>query len=421
MTEPLPDSTIVHALRPGASASGAVRWTVTTTYVIQAMTVATGVVLARAFAPGPRGILAGALLWPTLLLAILAVGVGDALSFHVAKEERHTAAWVSTALVCVAVAATGVLVGLAIVVLVVPREVAALLRIFAWYVPLAYVTLVVQGTLLGLGRIRRYCAVRILSQALITAGLVTLFALDRLSLRSAAWVFVGAEVVTSLSALRLLGVVPRLRLAERGRARRLLSFGLRAHVASSTALLNERGDQAVIALFLAPAALGRYVIAVSVASPVALVGVALAPIALARFARGSQENLVPRLRRIVVTTAIVSSVVALVVIALARPAISVVYGHRYGAAWNIAVLLAVAGVPLACAKAFTGAAKGLGMPGIAGVGELGALVVTIAILFALVPFIGVVGAAWASLGGYLTSVLVQSTLLRRRLKEGGSP
>src|SRR5207237_9105231 len=81
--------------------------------------------------------------------------------------------------------------------------------------------------------------------------------------------------VSMLASNHWLGVRPQRDVVES-----ILTFGLKSYVGSLSHLANERADQALISLILAPVYLGLYAIAATLTAPVVLIGTSLAIIAL---------------------------------------------------------------------------------------------------------------------------------------------
>jgi O-antigen/teichoic acid export membrane protein len=83
--------------------------------------------------------------------------------------------------------------------------------------------------------------------------------------------------------------------------------------------------------------------------------------------------------------------------------ITLFFGHSYAAGANITRILLVGAIALSTNRALESVLRGVGRPLDAGIAEFVALGATVVALAALLPTLGLVGAAWASLVAYLVS------------------
>jgi O-antigen/teichoic acid export membrane protein len=98
-----------------------------------------------------------------------------------------------------------------------------------------------------------------------------------------------------------------------------------------------------------------------------------------------------------------SAAASIPVIALAPQLITLFFGHAYAAGANVARVLLVAAIALSTNRALESVLRGVGRPLDAGIAEFVALGATAVALAALLPTLGLVGAAWASLLAYAVS------------------
>jgi O-antigen/teichoic acid export membrane protein len=124
-------------------------------------------------------------------------------------------------------------------------------------------------------------------------------------------------------------------------------------------------------------------------------------------------------RRSILLTFVMTTGASLVVAALMHPLIRIVFGRAFLGAVPAARILALAAVMQAETRVFHGVLKGLGHPTDAAVSEAGALVITGAGLAALVPTVGIVGAAVTSLAAYTVSTVIAARYASLRL--GATP
>ena len=381
-----------------------------TTAGVQAVNVFTGILLARLLGPEARGELAAVLLWPGLLAAVGTLGMAEATTYYAARSEAKVGVLAASSFV-IALAQSLVLVavGLAVIPLVLAQYDAEITRLayvyLLGYVPVFLLTVYAMNILQGLLRFASFYALRllvVLATAVILGGLALA---GELGVEGAVLAYLGAYVLTGIVALVLLFRVERIPFAfDRALARGLLGFGLRSHTSSVSSLLNERLDQLVISVFLAPAQLGLYVIAITLSSLTNLVGTTVATVvlpAVARLAPGPERN--RAVQRFVRITLGVSVAVTLPLLLLAPTVITTVFGAAYAGAGGVARILLVAAVVLVTGRVLGTVLKAVGRPLDAGAAELAALATTLAGLLVLLPALVLIGAGIASLLAYSVS------------------
>jgi O-antigen/teichoic acid export membrane protein len=380
----------------------------TASIAIQAMNVMTGIALARILGPHGRGELAAVLLWPTLIAAIGSLGVIEATTFHAARATTAPGTLLGSALALALVqSVVCVAVGAAILPLVLAHYDPAALRagyIFMAFIPVNLVTLSLMAVLNGLQRFAQFHALRLLVAGGTGCAILTLRLIDILTVENAVLVYVGATLLTGLvAAAMLVRFLPSLRFSPT-LSRQLLTFGLQSHTGSVTWMMNERLDQLVISVFLAPVQLGLYVTAVTMTSLTALVGSSVATAAfpvVAQMDAGDRRR--DAVRGFVRLALAVSIAVALPVALLAPTLIGFFFKSAYLDATGVCRLLMVAAVILSTNRVLGACLKALGRPLDVGLAEFMALGVTVGGLALLLPVLGIMGAAIVSLLAYTVS------------------
>jgi O-antigen/teichoic acid export membrane protein len=375
---------------------------------IQALNIVTGVLLARTLGPGGRGELAAAMLWPGLFAVVGSLGVGEATTYYAARATSTPGSLVGSVLVLGGVQSAVLGAGAAVVIDYVLAghgpDAHAAARAYLAYVPLFFAFAYLMSVLGGLRRYAAYHALRVVAIALSALGLVALAATGALTVRNAVLAYLAANMVT------VLGVVVALRpwrmtlCVERGLIRNLLAFGTRSHGGSVAALLNERLDQLLMSVFLPPASLGLYVVAVTLTSVTGLVGASTTAVALPAVASASSEvERATEARRMVGVTLLASTAVTVPVIVVVPLLIEFFFGHAYAAAAGPGRVLLVAAVAFSTGRVLGAVLRALGHPLEAGLAELLALVATLLGMAVLLPTLGLMGAALTSLVAYVLS------------------
>lgn len=379
--------------------------------LIQPINILTGVLLARVLGPQARGELAAVLLWPSILIAVGSLGALDAAAYYGARGKTDRRTLVGTTLV-IGLAQSVLLagVGAAIVTFALDDYSDSTTRtayLMLAYIPLNLIALYLMWLLNGFQRFAWFQILRLTTIGAAAVALVGLALSDELTVLAAALGYLLANVVTLIGAAVLVqaesGISVRFNLPL---ARGLLGFGVRSHVSNVSSALNERLDQLLISVFLRPAQLGFYVIAVTLSSATILVGMSVYLVALpavASLESGSAQATAAR--RLVALTFVLSTVVSVPIVLFAPALIELFFGGAFLPAADVARVLVVAAIAFSTNRALGAVLKAIGRPLDPGVAEIIALGATVGGLAALLPAFGLMGAAVASLISYAVSTI----------------
>lgn len=391
---------------------------------IQGTNALTGVLLARALGPTGRGELTAVLLWPLALSVIGSFGVSDAATFFAARQRAAIGTLVGTLLV---VAAVESVLLVSVGALIVPRALASHghsvindARLFLAVIPLSLATLSLMGVLNGIQCFRAFHALRLLVIVATAGSLLIVHAVGQLTVGSAVLGYLAANFVTLVAACAAMRHSAKGRLRMDSRLMRdLLTYGIKSHSSNVPSLLNERLDQLVISIFLAPARLGLYAVAVTMTSLTNLIGASVSYVALPKVARlAPNENRAAVAQRYVLFTFIVSAAFSIPLAVFAQPLISFMFGDSFVDATNVCRILLLAAIVLSTTRAVGAILKAVNRPLDAGIAETLALGVTIVALAALLPLFSITGAGIASLVAYLVSCVFSLRQAARALEIG---
>jgi O-antigen/teichoic acid export membrane protein len=197
----------------------------------------------------------------------------------------------------------------------------------------------------------------------------------------------------------------------------LLRYGAPTVLSILPQTLNLRVDQLLMAAFLAPQALGYYVVAVTwsnAASPIfSALGPVLFPHLSAMSDRKQQGQLINRLLPRTALCIIALTCLLLVVTPLFLP---VLFGSLFQSAIPAALILVVANAFNSFNQVLGACLQGLGQPRLILVAETVGLAATFLALAVLLPLKGIIGAALASLIAYIIVSCVLFFLLRHVVK-----
>lgn len=343
-----------------------------------------------------------------MIAALVANGGVNIATIYVLRQEPGRAITLVPRLVALAVGSAGL--AMLLVVAASPFVLGGLVDAWAW--PLMAVSALLAAAmigfefagalLLGTGRTGWFTAVE------LARGGGALIAVTILLLgpwRSDAGFVVGLALGYAFAALLGLTRTRRDRLSlvpryDREVAGRALAFGVRGQVGNVFAFLGARLDLLLVPALLDLRAAGIYVIAVRSSDVIGQVATAAASFVFPRVAdrtAGAATLLTERATR---ATLIVVAASALALGLAAEPVLRIAFGAVYAEGTTALLILLVAALPLALGRILAADLKGRGRPGLVSWSSLLMVVATVVLDLALIPVLGIEGAALASLIAY---------------------
>jgi O-antigen/teichoic acid export membrane protein len=403
-----------------ASATRAVTSILSGSLIIQALSVISGIELARGLGLTGRGDLAAAILWPTVIGGIGVLGLEESMTYHIAsaRDRRDVGRLLGSALALCAVQSV---IFTAVTLIVVPialhRHTANTITsglIFTGFVSMNMFGLALNGTLNGLHRYTSYNAARVsIGIAIVTAQTILLIvAAFRVEVIVIAMMGCYALCLLFDCTLTYRARPGRLSV-DRAAMRSVFMYGAKSHTSNTSSFLNQRLDQLVISVFLTSRELGIYVVAVTFTLFTSMLGSSIMVAALPNIASlddPAEQGLLSR--RLVTFTLLAAIVASLPVIVFAPLLIHLFFGPDFVVGANITRVTAVASISFATTRSLEGVLRGIGRPLTAGTAEFVALGATVVGLATLLPALGLIGAAWASLAAYTISGLWMAWRIR---------
>lgn len=392
--------------------------TVATNLGLAVINALTGIALARLLGPEHRGQLAAVLLWGVTLGAIAAVGVPDAVVYFVARaRDQAGRTMASAAALNLLTSALFTLVAWFVVPLVLGRQdegTKELARLFVLVIPIYVLAGIPANALRGSAEFGAWNILRTLAPLLWLATILAVRFTDHFTVSFLTGGFLASQAVLLVVAVAIvLPKVTRPFRVEPHRWRPMLRFGLPGVLGTVPAIANLRLDQMLLAAFVSNDRLGLYVTAVAWAGVLSPVLAALGAVLFPRLA--SEPDRALRLqvlgRGVRMAVLVASALVAAVLVATPL-GIRVLFGAAYMDAIPAASVLVVAGGMLAVSGVLEETWRGLGRPAEVLCAEVGGFIVTGVLLAWLLPLLDIVGAALASLGGYLATLVILLVRLR---------
>jgi O-antigen/teichoic acid export membrane protein len=180
---------------------------------------------------------------------------------------------------------------------------------------------------------------------------------------------------------------------------------MRAQVGGVITLLNLRLDFILLQLLAGPAVLGVYAVASKFAELVKTPGMALTYVLYPRFARDGAARAAADARRLMWKATLLTTGVAVVLLAAAGIVIPLVYGSAFASAVVPAQIILLGLTLDGLGGVITGFLYGTGRPGLNSLAMGVGLAVTVVLDLILIPRYGAAGAAAASAVAYVSSTL----------------
>ena len=383
----------------------------------QAASIATGIVLARAYGPAGKGILsfAGILI---LFALVAASGLKSAMGFQIGTAKRPMREVFGSSLI--AVGGLG-LAGTAIMLVlwrIQPSQPAYLAAAIAF--PFALYLHTVSGLYLLCHRVERVNVKIMLTVggggSLITLVAVLLFHVP-LTVALALWVatFLAGAVVNTIGLTRMIGGGPLF--AGRELVREQLRLGGIAAGGSMLMLLAQRADVFVVNAKTTAVALGVYTLAVASGEMMWQISRSLSWSSSGHIATAPREEAIALTARVVRTVLALQIVVGVVAFTLGPWLIEAVYGQRFAGSGAVLRWL-LPGIVLYSADEtiayFLNVVEG--RPGFVAKAEAMNLALCFGISLAAVPAFGLAGAAVASSIAYITAFTLKAVAFARATK-----
>jgi O-antigen/teichoic acid export membrane protein len=385
--------------------------------------------LARILLPSGRGQYALLTLIPGMLMALGQLGLPSAISFFAGRgrsgrDLERLALVLAIGLSLVFVALTALLLPWLTSTILTPAP-ADLLVVSLTALPFQFVAAFTGAALIGRQRMRNYNLILVAQSLVMLTLVVVLVGVLGLGVAGAAYAYATVGVLTAVATGIELRRMVREEAADPERrpespisAPQLVGYGLRIYPASVTGYFSYRSDVLLLSAFLGdPAAIGLYTFAVSLAELTFFIPDSVSTVFFPRIASMERERadaLAPQVSRF---TVLVTALAALALIPAAIFAVGLVLPDYLGSITPFLVIMPGI-VALSISKVLSGYLGGLGLP-LSVAGASGAnLAINLAANVVLIPMLGIVGAATASLVSYAAHatllVVIAARLSRRR-------
>jgi O-antigen/teichoic acid export membrane protein len=391
----------------------------------QAALLITGVIAARALGVEDRGHFAFIFLVCQVIAQLGSLGVPIALTYFVASEPTRTRRLVASLRRVAALQIIMVVAVQAVVVVALFRSSRSEIKVAAGISLVTGGVLVAQqyglAVLQGLRRFQAFNLLRLLGPGGYAVASAIAWVLGYRTLVDLTIAFTGAYAIAGVATIVIASrfVLPfdDVRMEGDPSVPHMVRFGLVGLLGASSPIETFKLDQAIVGLFLAPAALGLYVSAVALTNLPRFIAQSIGMVAYPYVARQRNErSRRATMWRFVTLAAVVCGAVVAILEAGLSSLLPLLFGPAFSAAIPVATVLLIAAFLISLRRILSDGARGVGKPGLGTIAELTSLVLLVPSLLISVHF-GLVAVGWAMTGCAFVSVGVLLFLLRRSQSE----
>ena len=388
--------------------------------VLLVLGAATGLLAARLLGPRGRGQLAAIMNWQILAGGIAALGLPDAIVYFTARTPRRAGRFLGTGVMvalALSVPVTGLLwITLPHLLAAQPDPVVHAARLYALSVPIEALWSLPDRTLRGQRDFGRWNALRLVPPSLYLLSLLTAAATGR---DQATWVALAYLVARSVSLPVVLAWVRRRAAGPLhggvGLARRMVRYGIPSMLSVLPTSLNFNLDQLIMAGFLPARILGLYVVGVTWSNLTNPLALAFSSVLFPRIAGDPDErSRVAHYAQGARIGLLTSAMLSAAFVPLTPFVLPFFFGSSFSPAVPAAMVLVGSAVFTGWNFVLEEGLRGLGRPSAVLWSEAAGLVATVVALALLLERWELMGAAVASVIGYLT-VTVSLLLHARRV------
>jgi len=379
-----------------------------------------GIVTARFLGPGGKGELTAITLWPIFIAAVGCLGIAESTVFLSGKEDEKSIPSILTTGVIIALIQSALLIIIGLLLIPVlmksySNQSITLAKLFLCFIPINLIALNQHAVIQGRLKIIVYNLARLILSWSYTILIIILFLFKHLSVQNC--------VISLLVSYFLNFLFVSVYSIKQGWyshifdwsiLRKMLNYGIKAHIGNVSSILNLRLDQMVMAVWLPPKLLGLYVVAVTFSSGLNLISSAIATIGFPSLSMtpdiNDQSVKISRLLRLNFWACGMGAIVMIVISPYLLP---LLFGSAYASSVQVAQVLIMAAFFSGANSVLASSVKGTGRPIISTYSELIGLLVTVIILYLLLPRMLIMGAAIASLVAYFISFTYLLMFIRK--------
>lgn len=377
----------------------------------------TGIITARALHPAGRGELAALGVWPNFLGGLMTFGLPSALIFwsRAEPENKTNFMWASLPLTLF-MGALAMLMGAIGIPFWLSQYSPHIVQMAQLFMLNAFIVLLIANARAASEAENDFFASSLalcMSPFLAFFGLIALHFSHQLTPVSAACAYIVSGIPSCIFLLFRLRHNFRKRPVNMfGATRKLLNYGFRSYGVDICGTLSLYADQAIVVHLLNPAAMGTYVVALSLSRTLNVIHQAVAAVLFPKAVSLQPKELLAMTGRAIRISTLCTAACGVVVAVLGPFLLSLLYGHEYRRATMILNILIAEVILTGATLVLTRAYMALGRPGLVTILQASGLILSLPLLLLLVPKWGVVGASLALLTAALVRLMLALSSFR---------
>jgi len=383
--------------------------------LIFALGLITSIILARTLGPTGKGIYALIILIPAVMLNLGSLGIEAANVYFIGSKQYEPKDVVSNSLL------SSILLSLFLILLFLGISYLSAFKtylnssqiniFYLWLVVLTIPFSLFSGFLrsifLGKEEIVTFNKINIF-QTIIQLVLIVIFLMIlKQGVSGAVNALILTVIFVFVFIIFLIKKITKIKLSFNGKLfKDSIGYGVKAYFGNLAQFLNYRLDMFLVALFLTPAAVGYYSIAVGITEKLWMLPGAIATVLFPRISSLQDKdanNLTPRVTR---HAFFIIFVLSLILAILTKPIIKILFGIAFLPSVAPLLILLPGIVALGGAKTLTADMAGRGKPQFGAYSAFISLAVNIPLNLWLIPKWGIAGAAFASTVAYIVATIV---------------
>jgi O-antigen/teichoic acid export membrane protein len=385
------------------------------------LNVVTGIITARALGPEGRGELAALLAVPTFVCFLAPLGLSSALVFE-SKSGRSTADAISATALLLAIV-LGIVAALLAAIgtpWVLNTHQPALVTTAVWLSAFSILGLLANlgmAVLQGKEKFSQCNAIRVAQPVLTVLAMAVVVMGPGLNPLQAALITFCAGfpgLIWNLWLIRPKASVPLQ--AIRHAFRNLYRYALRASSGDLLSGLAGQLDKIVVVALFAPREVGLFTVAMSLSRVLLVAPQAVTQVLLARTAGRTVDEVITTVTRTAAVTLAMVSIGAVLLWLTGPVLLSLLYSKDFAAGTILLQLLLLEACVTAMHQVLSQPFLALDRPGALGVQQAAGVITSVALLFLLSGPVGIVGAAWALLGGAVVRLVATLVMFRAVLR-----
>lgn len=382
--------------------------------LISALGLTISIILARGLGPAGRGIYALIILIPAVMFKLGSLGIEAANVYFTGSKRYEVKHIVSNSLF------TSILLGLVLILSFYGISHLDIFQdflnsnqinpLYLWLVvltiPFSLLCRFLKNIFLGKEKIITFNKIGIFQIVFQLIAIIVFVLILRQGVFGAVFSYVLAISGVTLFAILLIRKITKISLSFNRRLfKDSAKYGLKAYFGNLAQFFNYRLDMFLVALFLTPAAVGYYCIAVGIAERLWMIPGAIATVLFPRVSSLSvQANaLTPRVCR---HTFLIIFVLSLILAFFTKPLIKILFGSAFLPSVMPLLILLPGVIALGGAKTLTADLAGRGKPQLGTYAALTSLAINVPLNLYLIPKWGISGAAFASTVAYTLATVI---------------